>query len=596
MLATDLSKHEFSPEFDDYLAGFSMTAKTLLYRLPSLISADLAVIVVHQSFSSSFDCIKSWQGNDFGHWLKTLLVYACYTRLRCYLFSDSSEDQFELGSNETAQSSDTLSYVGKAQQQLVFEKRDVWNMSGTEFFTLCERLLVLQSCAKPLTKCIDTADMQERIAKISPHRGGLETVLSNFYSLRWLGTLKAVEGIPNDQQSLLSDPKVIYATARAHLQRKEYSKAIPLFEQMKKENEEKLPIVDVYRGLAHSYQGIGSLEQAEEIYLEASKLSIGSSKEQILLKFEHALLNLKLNKDKADSIKDELFTALDSLRLDTATPRECLKDTLLGMTLQFGETHFQELLPLLCNPTRALAHCVHVMGEILLASKHEALGKLYLTKARSLGLQMVLDNDVDSLAKVAILNNEGKYHRCLEYLDRARELIQRLSIKDELVKQIECDIALSEGLCLAQPTPQIVTQLPREHKAVIKKGLDLNETNARREEWFAESEVKFRQVFPNSNHYYYGKLHKINGDLLRNKGTDSHKVHDSYSKAAKIFDSQQCKLDAAYTHKADADVYRIEKNWNMSADCLQRAKKLVQDALPKTYSKSEHYKKMTKGA
>ena len=81
MLETDTSKHEFSPEFDDYLAGYSMTAKTLLYRHPSLISADLAVIVAHQSFSSSIDCIKSWQGNDFGHWLKTLLVYACYTRL-----------------------------------------------------------------------------------------------------------------------------------------------------------------------------------------------------------------------------------------------------------------------------------------------------------------------------------------------------------------------------------------------------------------------------------------------------------------------------------------------------------------------------------
>ena len=64
MLASDLERHAISPDFDEYVTGFSMNVKSLVYRFPSLLVVALSVIL-GESADDSWSTIDCWPGVSF---------------------------------------------------------------------------------------------------------------------------------------------------------------------------------------------------------------------------------------------------------------------------------------------------------------------------------------------------------------------------------------------------------------------------------------------------------------------------------------------------------------------------------------------------
>jgi hypothetical protein len=99
MLAGDLAKYEFSPDFDEYITGFSMNVKSLVYRFPSLLVLALSVIL-GKPVTDSWNAIEGWPGQTFCRYLQTSLASACFSRLCCYLHMGSCRGDFQLIPNE----------------------------------------------------------------------------------------------------------------------------------------------------------------------------------------------------------------------------------------------------------------------------------------------------------------------------------------------------------------------------------------------------------------------------------------------------------------------------------------------------------------
>ena len=81
------------------------------------------------------------------------------------------------------------------------------------------------------------------------------------------------------------------------------------------------------------------------------------------------------------------------------------------------------------------------------------------------------------------------------------------------------------------------------------------------EDWRMEVEDWLTKLGRDENHYDYGKLNKISGDVAKWKGESSETVHRLYSKAADIFQQQQCKVESAEVSVADAKIYYEEENY-----------------------------------
>ena len=588
MLAADLKKHEFSPEFDEYLAGFSMTAKRLLYRLPSLISADLATILAKPS-GSSFDCIESWQEKSacFSTQLKTLLALACFIRLRCYLGGGSSHDEFQLHNPQQDGDTKDVDCIRQTHLKLLFERRKVVTMAATEFKDLCMRLLVVQNSVMPISTCITKDDIELELSKISLKEGNVDILLAIFYSHDWSGTLTAASQISIPDIPKHSALKVLNAKARAHLQRKEYKDATAVFEKLLCEQIDANSNMDVLRGLAHCYEGLGSLERALEMYTKAREITGCSLKKKVKLQFEIARVNALLHEHNTTCL-EMLFKALIGLTVYEATSGGSETENLQQKYL---ECNYQDFIPFLCNASRQIAHCAYILGKVLV-SKDEELGRLFFEKAQSLGLSMVIDENVDQLTRAITLNELGKRFRNLDCLHKANVVLEMSKYKHtELGKLIDCEIHMSEGKCYTAPTLHVRVGLSADTLTKLNSVIK-SEMISEEETWAERSRNAIKCAYPDSNeegHVYYAKIFKTEGDRVRKKGGDLQRVHEWYAKAAEIYENHDCQLKAAQAYKADGEVYKHEGKWYEAERCLRKALKNIKDAFPHHHENRSDY-------
>ena len=86
MLAQDHLKYTFKPDYDEYSAGFTLDVKEHIYRFPSLLALDLA-LVANNTGSDSWATLErlDWKS------LQLILGLVCTARLRCYLSTDSRD-------------------------------------------------------------------------------------------------------------------------------------------------------------------------------------------------------------------------------------------------------------------------------------------------------------------------------------------------------------------------------------------------------------------------------------------------------------------------------------------------------------------------
>lgn len=169
MLASDLRRHKFSPEFDEYICGFSMNVKSL---------ADLSVIL-NNSAKDSWSTIKRWPGETFCSILSSSLAHACFCRLLCYLHMNSCDGNFVLDRSEATQAD---SIHGHSNKQLVFSSENIWQMTTEEFYLICKHILTLQNIIALMIDCKKTSEKEE-LMKRKVSEGPTEILLANFYSI-----------------------------------------------------------------------------------------------------------------------------------------------------------------------------------------------------------------------------------------------------------------------------------------------------------------------------------------------------------------------------------------------------------------------------
>ena len=128
MLEQDLSKYRFKPAYDEYTNRFSMDMKEHIYRFPSLLALDLALIV------NQFGC-DSWVTLQILKWmpLQAMLALVCATRLRCHLFSGTGKSSFEVISGQ--ESHKDIAVSGQSQK-LIFPKEKIWQVTDEEFLNI----------------------------------------------------------------------------------------------------------------------------------------------------------------------------------------------------------------------------------------------------------------------------------------------------------------------------------------------------------------------------------------------------------------------------------------------------------------------------
>ena len=141
MLAQDHSKYTFKPEYDEYSAGFTLDVKEHVYRFPSLLALNLALIA-NKTGSDSWAILESMNWKS----LQVVLAIVCIARLRCYLFTNSREGCFDVAHEQNAKSSDSL-----GDKRHIFANEKKWQIANEEFFFIVKGIMGLHSSTTQLT-------------------------------------------------------------------------------------------------------------------------------------------------------------------------------------------------------------------------------------------------------------------------------------------------------------------------------------------------------------------------------------------------------------------------------------------------------------
>ena len=197
MLVNDLEKFSFHPEYDLYSSGFDMNVKTELYRFPSILLLDLVIVMdlVGKDSWSTLDLFRQEYSQGFTEHLYSVLVFACFSRLRCYLAMDAHADSFKAGVDQAMPSG-----VEGSDQNLGFRMTSTWSMGRDEFFLLCKDLLSLQNHMK-CQPIASMKDMEEMMSK-SVREHTLAQAMAHYYCSEWSEFKNRLEGFywPMDDQ------------------------------------------------------------------------------------------------------------------------------------------------------------------------------------------------------------------------------------------------------------------------------------------------------------------------------------------------------------------------------------------------------------
>ena len=307
-----------------------------------------------------------------------------------------------------------------------------------------------------------------------------------------------------------------FAVARSHLQLREFNNdALCIYHEL-----EKGPTVnsthhraELVKGTAQSYEGLGLIEKASTTYqrfLCSSCSKQNSSREIALMKLKLARLKIKLYQ-LDEALIDMLFDVLRDLLADAGFSKKYVQCRVLN---KFPDFKYAQRLQFLSNPTRELAHCVCTISELFKMSGEADLAQMYRAKARKFGLLMVADEDNDTETKVTILHDAGRKFGSLQYLKYAQQLLYEDSSETPRKKELAAEVCLSSGELYAK-----LGEKGREELETLSEDVMLQERfnpvgEFDYEDWRTEAEDCLTKLGRDENHYDYGKLNKISGDVL----------------------------------------------------------------------------------
>ena len=589
MLTNDLQKYKFAPEFNEYTDGFSMSIKKLLYRFPSLLLHDL-VVLSGQHSEDSWSTLRHWTkmldatANDsFPQMLKSLLASACFARQRCCLNTHSTRDVFEVSTGDPSPKPVT---IGDSKECLIFNQSKGWKMAADEFLQLCEGFLHLHA---HVTLAASNNSV-EPLLRSSVEKSRKSLVMANFYSSHWTTVIRIAEKIPLQNQ----DNVIIYANARSLLQTKNYQKAQDAYKRLISNQSEHpssvISMLEIMRGLARCFCATGKLPEALKAYKETLNQYRDSDDQQgvALLKVEFANVMVKINSNLPAALR-MLFEALQTLVIGAATESQNLPGLFLDL---FEKSGYYERLEFLCNPTRGIAHCAFSIGEIFRRLGEAELSNLYFTKARALGLRMVINHKTDALTKVMILHEIGVKCETQVYMGKALEILYThglTQVTDHAAQQ-EVDILISMGelsVNNAKNNSTALEDLPEDFDLGTRcqdkcPGADV-------QHWYRDTKEKLqRQHKNNDNHYDFGKLYHIQAALAASKGKSADKVQKYFQKALRIFSRNNCVTEISAGWKAQAELCVKEMDFGTANEMFEKAQMVLEGVLGENVNSVEY--------
>lgn len=591
MFCSDLERYSLFPEYDEYSAGFTLDIKKNLYRFPSLLLLNIAIVLqlTQESSWSTLVYLERTQSPVATH-LRKFLAFACYSRLQCYLSMFCSQSEFEIGSR--GEISAEFAGAGQGLKCLVYGKRNLWKMARTEFQKLCSSLLCIQN---HFGVQIHTSEAMKRLIKVDIISDPTNHLFARFFTCDWMAFARMQPGITESKENL----KVLYARARSLFQMGDFKNAEQQYRSLLEINDgtAKMKILtpEILRGRARCFEAMGKLQEAYESLLKAQKCYVEKEhkdKVQILLQLELTSLQMKLFPERKSRL-DELFNILKDLILFTATQGKCLSrkqnepvehdldshaeaDALIG---PFDDAGYQGRLKYVNNPSRETAHCLFLIAQILQLEDKRTSQK-YFSKARSLDLKMVIDQQTDGPTKVTILHDLGRRYKSSKFMSLARRLLKLVVPASEATTQIEADILLSQAELSTLSSCQVseITDGTEESELDELVGdafqSDEEETvrllNTDPDRFLDLTEEKLTQSGIDPNHVAIGTLNKIKGDVAA-KQKNTQKAHECYQNANDVFEENECKTEVAAVSKADADVYAEEKDWEKADESYSKA-------------------------
>ena len=585
MLSNDILKHKFSPEFCEYSAGFPLSVKKMLYRFPSLLLLDLTVML-GQDGSDSWEIINCWLAqsnkstiNSFPQNLYSALVYACFSRLKCYLLMGSAAGVVEID----RKLSDTVSPYGDPEHNFRFKHSNVATLSDQEFMSLCEAFLQLQSHVKPISESSSTIGDVRELLQSEVKKDISCSVLAKFFSCKWLDVVDLV-----DESSLsFNEWELLYAKARSLLELRIFTDALTIYQRLMGDqgylNHKPLFKLDVLRGMARCYKGKGQLRDADQMYEKAFKLcqpegedSTVERKDFAQLKMEYAISMTRLTQDKTTAL-DMLFDALGDLILDVAMANR--KSTAQKLIWRFHTSTSVERLGFCCNPTREIAHCVFAIAEIFEFAGKSDLAAQYFQKARFLGLKIVADQETDDFTQALTMHDLGKKYQAKKYFDKALELQKKLPESDHRVKRLELDILFSQCASGVASREKPLEQLPEDEKLGVNPVDSSLQSDEELNELVERTTKLIDQVHDSKDHQDYGHLHRLKADIGKKTGADETTVLENYRKAREIFDKNYSKLEGATVRNAEADIFIGRNEVAKAETLLKEAQITIEEAV-----------------
>ena len=593
MLCGDLKRHKLCPQYDDYTVGFNTSVKATLYRLPSLLSLNTA-IVLGLSLNSSWETFDRFRQDSslMVRYLQRTLAVACFFRLKCYLTMRDNSSEFEVCEEGESQAEDTPKHGGR---NFVFEERKLWSIERKGFGSLCESLLAIQHhCTKYKEKLVTKQSLQLLMEQ------ELQTprwcyILARFFCSEWPLVIEEDVSQVNNSEG---GEYVAYAVARSLLQVHQYEKALPLFDRLTEVSGSSLNVdvthlVDVHRGRAKCHFVRGNVREALLSMAAADGLckppnaeeeTMAMRKLRATVRFELTNIQTPSSCPQSDSL-DKLFDVLAELVLVAALPGGSKGTEYNRLISDFNDSGPMCRLDFVSNPSREVAVCVFTIAEIYQYLQEKELAQAYFDKARSLDLKLVLDNQIDGFTAVTILR-KWKTPKTLKF---ARRIIQSESegAPKEKIAFEEAKILLDEADCSINST-----STKCEHKELneveVKQlskrvGSDLqylsSSVNGNQDsnlEVMNQIKGKFDSAKLDLNHVLYGNLQKLRGDLAA-KNCEFVKAHEYYQKSIDVFTNNRCKTAIAEVIERDADVYEREQNVEKAEQRYSEVQRVLQE-------------------
>ena len=156
MLKSDIAKFDFKPSSDLENKGYTLNIKKDIFRFPSILLVDLA-IVHNTSCSMSWDVPSNMQqsgclSENMAEVFCFILASACYVRLEAYLHHDAHDDRVSVAKHTV---------IGNGSGKSSFPYRRYF-MNEVLYFTICTYIIPLKNdlCSRGINEVLKSDTYQ----------------------------------------------------------------------------------------------------------------------------------------------------------------------------------------------------------------------------------------------------------------------------------------------------------------------------------------------------------------------------------------------------------------------------------------------------